>query len=73
MSGVPSRCACEKVVYVPPFLSPRLSTFAEFIFTRLVRTVYTVPRKNFWLSRASPPDGPKFGTLVAHYSTLLIN
>lgn len=55
------------------FPSPRLSTFAESLFARLVRTVYTVPRKNVWLSCASPPDGPELGALAAHYSTLLTN
>ncbi len=43
------------------FAPPRPSTFAEFFFTQLVRTVHTVPRKNFWLYCASPPDGPKLG------------
>ena len=53
-----------------PFLSPRLSAFAELLSTRLVRTVHTVPRKNLPLSRASPPDGPELGALVC---SLLIN
>lgn len=66
MNGVPSRCACEKVAYVPPSLSPRLSTFAESSLYLLVRTVHTVPRKNFWLYRASPSDGPELGALVVH-------
>ena len=55
-------------------LSPPLPTFPEsFSLGRLVRTVYTVPRKNLWLSSASPSDGPKLGASVVHYSTSLTN
>ena len=54
-------------------LSPPLPTFPESSLGRLVRTVYTVPRKNLWLSSASPSDGPELGALVVHYSTSLTN
>ena len=59
---------------VRTFLSSfRLAYFAESLSSRLVRTVYTVPRKNVWLYRASPPDGPELGALLDHFSVLCLN
>ena len=43
MSGEPMRVRDGGLG--PPFSSPRLSTFAELLFTRLVRTVHAVPLK----------------------------
>ena len=57
MSGEPMRVRVGGLG--PPFFSPRLSTFAELLFTRLVRTVHAVPLKNVPLSRSSLLDGAK--------------
>jgi hypothetical protein len=48
-----------------PFASPFYFSLNPSLYpTTLVRPVYTVPRKNVSLSRASPPDGGELGALV---------
>jgi hypothetical protein len=51
------------------FFPPILSSIANTFLPAQVYTMYTVPRKSLWLSRASPPDVPKLGAFVIRCST----
>jgi hypothetical protein len=48
---------------------PSLPTVVKLFSTTQVCTMYSVPRKSLWLSRASPPDGPKLGAFVIRRAT----